>query len=91
MNMDVQKIWLKVNEDYEEMGSATISETEFEYMKKRLDTLTALNRSTKLERLEVGGILAVLFIIDRISEFDCVFEKKWIRDIFEKAKKEFNA
>jgi len=89
--MDVQNIWLKVNEDYEEIGSATISEAEFEYLKKRLETLTSLQKSTKQEKLELGGIISVLFITDRISTIDCAFGKRWVRNIFRTVKKEFNA
>ena len=89
--MDVQNIWLRVNEDYEEIGSATISEAEFEYLKKRLETLTSLQKSTKLEKLELGGVFAVLFITDRISTIDCSFSKRWVRTIFQRVKSEFNA
>ena len=88
--MDVQSIWLKVNEDYEEIGSATISEVEFEYLKKRLETISALQKSTKLDKLELGGVFAVLFITDRISTIDCAFSKSWVRNIFQTVKKEFN-
>ena len=87
--MQVQNIFIRASEEYEENGFFDLNEQEFSFLKERFEFLNQNNNLTFRQGLEVKGIIAILLYADKEDYIRSMHLSEKVANFFEEVYNEF--